>query len=50
MFTVLHPITLVLTGLARHFTSKTQEGRIRLPPDEEPGELHGGREVRADWS
>jgi len=53
MFTVLHPITLVATTLIRHFISKRQEGRIRLPPDEEAthrGQTPIGREIQADWS
>ena len=53
MFTVLHPITLVATAFIRHFTSKRQEGRIRLPPDEDGthgGQTPTGREIQADWS
>jgi len=53
MFTALHPITLVVTALTRHFISKGQEGRIRLPPDEEAEhrqQLPGGREIQGDWS
>ena len=52
MFTVLHPITLVATALIRHFISKRQEGRIRLPPDEAThrGQTRIGREIQEDWS
>jgi hypothetical protein len=56
MFTVLHPITLLATALIKHFANKRQEGRIRLPPDEEEthrGQLQTpsiGREIQADWS
>lgn len=53
IFTVLHPITLVIAILTKHFTSKKREGRIRLPPDEEAslqGQRRDGHEVRADWS
>jgi hypothetical protein len=42
-----------VTTLVRHFTGKRQEGRIRLPPDEEvapQGQTNGGREIQADWS
>jgi len=53
MFTVIHPVTLIATALMRHFTSKRQEGRIRLPPDEDAtrgGQTPTGREIHADWS
>jgi len=53
MFTVLHPITLIVAVLARHFLSKRKEGHIRLPPDEEDATYQAqrpGREVQADWS
>jgi len=53
IFTVLHPITLVVAISAKHFASKRREGRIRLPPDEEvarQGQITGAHEVRADWS
>jgi hypothetical protein len=53
MFTVLHPVTLITAVLTRHFTRTRQEGRIRLPPDEESdhqGSIPGGREIQADWS
>jgi hypothetical protein len=53
MFTALHPIALVGTAFSRHFTSKRQEGRIRLPPDEDAthhGQTRIGREIQADWS
>jgi hypothetical protein len=53
MFTALHPIALVVTALTRHFISKGQEGRIRLPPEEEAEhgqQVPGGREIQEDWS
>ncbi|KAH9988102.1 hypothetical protein BJV74DRAFT_878265 [Russula compacta] len=53
LFTVLHPITLVVTALTKHLSSKRQEGPIRLPPDEEAtyqGLTAGRQEVQADWT
>jgi len=52
MFTVLHPIVLVVTALADHFMNR-QEGRIYLPPDEEAthqGQTTRGHEIQPDWS
>ncbi|KAH9974272.1 hypothetical protein BGW80DRAFT_1458348 [Lactifluus volemus] len=53
VFTVIHPLSLIAAVLTRHFTRTRQEGRIRLPPDEESDHQRsvlGGREIQADWS
>ncbi|KAI0058329.1 hypothetical protein BV25DRAFT_1967716 [Artomyces pyxidatus] len=55
LFTVLHPLTLVVSAVFARFGGRRDEGRIMLPPDEaDPpqgsAELNGGHEVRTDWS
>ncbi|KAI0052355.1 hypothetical protein FA95DRAFT_1387297 [Auriscalpium vulgare] len=54
LFTVLHPLTLVVSAVFARFGTRS-EGRIRLPPDEPSGTRSGdveqnGHEVQADWS
>lgn len=51
IFTVLHPLTLLITIFVTQFASKRQ-GRIRLSDDEvaQQGQVPGGHEIRADWT
>lgn len=51
IFTVLHPITLLITIFVTQFASKRQ-GRIRLSDDEvaQQGQVPGGHEIQADWT
>lgn len=48
MFTVLHPLMLVAAATWVTCFKKKDEGRIRLPDDQEGGE-NGPREVN-DWN
>ncbi|KAI0031517.1 hypothetical protein K488DRAFT_51946 [Vararia minispora EC-137] len=57
IFTVFHPLTLLMATVWVTCLKSRSQGRIRLPPDEEPGRPHaqaGGRahngEIQSDWS
>ncbi|KAI0299419.1 hypothetical protein B0F90DRAFT_1631259 [Multifurca ochricompacta] len=53
IFTVLHPVTLIVVTITKRLTRKRQEGHIRLPSDEEithQERATSRHEVQADWS
>ncbi|VDB83157.1 unnamed protein product [Peniophora sp. CBMAI 1063] len=56
IFTILHPITLVVSTLYHTFFKKQREGRIRLEEEDDVlraqlrAEQNGSNEVGADWN